>query len=293
MIARTRQEGMLGVSDAEFAQFQRLIHREAGIHLADSKQALLVGRLARRVRELGLETLGEYYRCVVDGDGTELIQMIDAICTNETHFFREPRQFTLLGDRICEEWRANAAAGLRARAVRLWSAACSTGEEPYSIAMVLHDRLARDGWDIEILASDLSTRVLEKARAGIWPMAKIKDIPAAFVGKYMLRGVGEATGQAKVGPEARSLVRFQRANLRDEHYSVAGAPFDAIFCRNVLIYFDPPTRDGVIRRLLQMLVPGGYLFLGHAESLAGRPHDVETAMPAVYRVPLHPRSKAG
>jgi len=271
-----------GLTDREFALFQQLIHREAGIFLADTKRALLIGRLARRVRELGLTTYLDYHRRAVE-DPAELVLLLDAIATNETSFFREPLQFDMLADRLCPAWEDEAAAGQRPRRLRIWSAACSTGEEPYTLAMVLHDRLGKAGWSIEISASDLSTRVLAKARAGIWRLDKTAVIPTELRRRYLLRGTGPEEGRAKAGPLIRNLISFSRVNLRDASWPVSG-PFDAIFCRNVLIYFDAPSRHAVLTRLMNQLVPGGYLFLGHAESLLGMSDRVRSLMPAVYKV---------
>lgn len=265
----------------EFALFQRLILREAGIFLSDAKRALLVGRLIRRVRELELPTFGAYYARIAGGDTAELVRLLDAIATNETHFFREPRQFDLLEGGVCNEWLADAAAGRRARRVRVWSAACSTGEEPYSIAMVLLERLGAD-WEIEIAASDLSTKVLERAAQGVWPIERADEIPEHYRRRFMLRGVGPEEGNCRAGKAVRAPVRFERINLNDSEYPISGM-FDAIFCRNVLIYFDPPSRAQVIDRLTRRLTPGGYLFLGHAESAARAGTDLMAVMPAVYR----------
>ena len=265
----------------EFTLFQRLILREAGIYLSDAKRALLVGRLIRRVRELELPTFGAYYARIAGGDAEELVRLLDAIATNETHFFREPRQFDLLEGAVCNEWLAEAVAGRRARRVRVWSAACSTGEEPYSIAMVLLDRLGED-WDIEIVASDISTRVLDRAEQGIWPVERAAEIPEHYRRRFMLRGIGPEEGNCRAGKAVRAPVRFERINLNDGDYPVVGM-FDAIFCRNVLIYFDQPSRLEVIDRLTRRLVPAGYLFLGHAESAARTASELKAVMPAVYR----------
>ena len=265
----------------EFTLFQRLILREAGIFLSDAKRALLVGRLIRRVRDLELPTFGAYYARIAGGDAEELVRLLDAVATNETHFFREPKQFELLEDRVCNDWLAEAASGRRARRVRVWSAACSTGEEPYSIAMVLLDRLGED-WDIEIMASDISTKVLDRAAQGVWPVERAAEIPEHYRRRYMLRGVGPEEGNCRAGKAVRVPLRFDRINLNDHDYPVPGM-FDAIFCRNVLIYFDQPSRAAVIDRLTRRIVPGGYLFLGHAESAARTATDLKSVMPAVYR----------
>jgi chemotaxis protein methyltransferase CheR len=269
------------ITDKEFASFQALIYREAGIYLSAAKRPLLVGRLIRRLRELGLNSFTAYYRRVVEGDEAERIRLLDAISTNETHFFREPRQFDFLEERVFPEWSRQAASGSRARKIRAWSAACSTGEEPYSLAMLLLGHFPSSDWTIEILATDLSTRVLERARAAIWPMEKARKIPPWYLRNFMLRGTRSQEGKMKAGPEVRSVVRLERMNLNEKHYPVAG-PFDLIFCRNVLIYFDQTTKAGVIDRLLNHLLPTGYLFLGHAESLNGLTNRVRCVFPTVY-----------
>jgi len=269
------------LTEQEFTLFQRLILREAGIFLSEAKRALLVGRLIRRVRELELPTFGAYYSRIAGGDAQELVRLLDAIATNETHFFREPKQFELLEDRVCGEWLVQAAAAQRARRVRVWSAACSTGEEPYSIAMVLLDRLGED-WDLEIVASDLSTKVLDRAAQAVFPIGRAEEIPEHYRRRFMLRGIGPEEGNCRAGKAVRAPVRFERINLNDDEYPVTGM-FDAIFCRNVLIYFDSPSRMRVIERLTRRLVPGGYLFLGHAESAARTATDLRPVMPAVYQ----------
>jgi chemotaxis protein methyltransferase CheR len=280
------------ITDQEFALFQALIRREAGIFLGPAKKALLVGRLARRLRELGLDSFGAYYHLVVERGDEELTRLFDSICTNETHFFREPRQFEFLEQRVFPGWKAEAASGRRARRIRVWSAACSTGEEPYSLAMTLWDHFPpAAGWGIEILATDLSTRVLERARAAIWPVEKAGEIPLGYLKAYMLKGIGPQAGKMKAGPEIRSLVRFERLNLNGEVYAVAGL-FDLIFCRNVLIYFDAGSRARVVGRLLARLAPEGYLFLGHAESLGGLTDRVRSVATTVYVHAAAPPRKA-
>jgi len=269
----------VGVSDRDFLRFQALINREAGIWLSPVKKALLVGRLARRLRELGLTSYGAYYD-VVEQDEAERIRMLDCICTNETHFFREPRHFEFLADRVYPRWTEDADAGRRPRRVRVWSAACSTGEEPYSLAMSLLAAFS-PGWDLEILATDLSTRVLDRARQAVWPIEKAKEIPDRHLKAFMLRGVGGQEGLMKAGPELRAAVKFARLNLNGDAWPAAGA-FDLVFCRNVLIYFDRATKVKVVDRLLERLAPGGFLFLGHAESLGGFTAGARAVLPTVY-----------
>ena len=271
------------VTDKEFGLFQKLIYEKAGIYLAAPKRALVDSRLAKRIRELGLDSFTAYYHYVAeDRDGAELIQLLDRISTNETHFFREPRQFEFLETQIIADWNDKAAAGMRSRRIMAWSAGCSTGEEPYSLAMVLRDHLPPSaGWEVEILATDLSTRVLDYARNAIWPIAKAEEIPLKHLQRFMLKGIGAQAGKMKTAPEIRSMVRFERLNLNDDVYPVSGS-FDLILCRNVLIYFDNPSRMRVIHRLLNHLAPGGYFFIGHAESLNGITDRVRPVMPTVY-----------
>ncbi len=261
----------------EFRLFQALVHREAGISLSDQKRALLIGRLAPRLRALDLPTFGAYYDHVRN-DEVELVRMIDSICTNETHFFREPKQFAWLEGQLIPSWRAAGEGGMRPKQVRAWSAACSTGEEPYSLAMSLAAGLP--GWSIDITASDLSTKVLERAASGIWPIERAAEIPVQYRKAYMLRGRGPQEGKMAARPELASLIRFLRLNLNHDSYPLGGR-FDLIFCRNVLIYFDAPSKKRVIDRLLDRLEPHGLLFLGHAESLNN--HDrVRAVGPTVY-----------
>lgn len=272
------------LTDREFARFKELVYREAGINLGPTKQALVAGRLARRVRELQLTTFDAYYEAVVaDESGAELVRCIDAIATNETHFFREPRHFELVERQAVPRWREQAAAGLRPRTVRVWSAACSTGEEPYSLAMLLHSLLpAEEGWTVEIVATDISTKALAAARAATWSIEKSREIPHAFLRRFMLRGTGAQEGRMRAGPELRAAVRFARLNLHESTYDVQG-PFDLVFCRNVLIYFDLASKRGVIDRLFDHLHPDGFFFLGHAESLHGVTDRGRVVIPTVYR----------
>ncbi|MCU1349648.1 MAG: methyltransferase, CheR-type [Acidobacteria bacterium] len=261
----------------EFRRFQALVQTEAGISLSDQKRALLVGRLAPRLRALALPSFSAYLE-QVESDRGELVRMIDSICTNETQFFREPKQFAWLENDLLTAWRAAAEAGSRSKQIRVWSAACSTGEEPYSIAMTLAAQLP--GWSIEIVASDLSTKVLDRAAAGIWPIERAAQIPLTYRKAYMLRGSGPAEGRMAAKPELTSLIRFAQVNLHHDSYPVSGR-FDLIFCRNVLIYFDAPSKARVIDRLLDRLTPDGLLFLGHSESL-NQCARVRPAGPTVY-----------
>jgi chemotaxis protein methyltransferase CheR len=279
--AATGSYGVPAITEAEFVRFRTLIQQEAGIHLNADKEPLLVGRLAGRLRELGLESFGAYYLRVLD-DRTEFVELIDRICTNETSFFREPRQFQFLTERVFPAWRAQATAGRRQRRIRAWSAGCSTGEEPYSLAMTLLESFpSAEDWECEIHATDLSTAALKRARAATWPCEQAEQIPQALVKRFMLRGIGSQEGMMRAGPEIRSLVQFRYHNLIHEGCSLP-APFDLVLCRNVLIYFDPVSRLRVTHRLLDFLAPGGYLLLGHAESLHGVTGRAKSVVPTVY-----------
>jgi chemotaxis protein methyltransferase CheR len=268
------------LSDADFNRFQSLIYKESGIHLAESKRALLAGRLGKRLRALQIAEFPEYLRHV-ERSSDEMKRMLDVVTTNETRFFREQKQFDHLHAHVIPQWLADAEDGLRRREVRVWSAGCSTGEEPYSLAMMLMAGLGA-AWDIRILATDLSTRVLDVATAGVWSIEKSAHIPEPYLKAFMLRGGGSQHGKMKAGPEIRSVIRFARLNLHDEAYGVDG-PFDLILCRNVLIYFDAASRRGVIDRLIDHLAPGGSFLIGHAETLHGITTRVRSVVPTVYR----------
>jgi chemotaxis protein methyltransferase CheR len=270
------------ISDADFFLFQRLIEKDAGIYLAPAKKSLLVGRLSRRMRELGLSDLRKYYKRVL-ADPAEHTRMVDQISTNETQFFREPIHFEFVERRVLPRWISQAEAGERMRNVRVWSAGCSTGEEPYSIAMtLLHNLPQASEWQIEVLATDISTRVLARARAGVWPVEKARQIPASYLKSFMLRGTGTQEGKMKVGPEIQRIVRFEQFNLMEEPGFGPSSRFDLIFCRNVLIYFQPETKARVVRGLLRHLSPEGYLFVGHSESLNHLIDCVRSVVPTVY-----------
>ena len=258
------------VSASVFRKFQQLIYCETGIWLSESKTALLCGRLARRLRILGLSSLSEYYEAVAEpGQHHERMLMIDAITTNETRFFREPKHFEYLLHTVFPTWRKLADQGLRPRRVRIWSAGCSSGEEAYSLAMMMAAHLPEsEGWQTRVLGTDISTRVLGMAREGIYRMTSSLDIPPDFLRSFMLKGHAEHQGEVKVTREIRQLVEFNRLNLIEDAYPLDGH-FDAIFCRNVLIYFDNASKTKVVGKLVRYLAPQGLFFIGHAENLHG------------------------
>lgn len=271
------------LTDNEFSRYQDAIFDHAGIFLPPVKKMLLSGRLSKRIKQLGLATYGEYLdRVQADRSGEEMIIMLDAVTTNETHFFREPRHFDFLERIAYPLWQQQAAEGKRQRSLRFWSAACSSGEEPYSLSMSLQENFpVQSGWELDILASDISRAVLDKARSGIWPIKRAAEIPEPLLKQYMLRGTGSQAGKMKAAAETGRPIRFERINLNDQRYPVSKG-LDAIFCRNVLIYFNKESRARVVDRLLDLLAPDGYLFLGHAESLSGMSDRVRSLAPAIY-----------
>jgi len=259
----------LTVSPALFVKFQRLIYDESGIWLGPAKAALLCGRLSRRLRALKIRTLAEYYELITARDQQwERVLMIDAITTNETQFFREAKHFEYLAQHVFPRWRAEAVAQRREKKIRVWSAGCSSGEEPYSLAMWLASHLpAGEGWDSQILATDISTQVLTRAREAVYAISKSADIPKPLLHQFMLKGIGSQEGHMKVGREVRQMVNFQRLNLGQGPFPATS--FDLVFCRNGLIYFDAASKRRVVEQLTRCLSNDGLFFTGHAENLNG------------------------
>ncbi|MEH3124209.1 MAG: chemotaxis protein CheR [Sphingomonas phyllosphaerae] len=254
------------LSRRDFERISRYIYQQAGIRLPPAKLTMIEGRLRRRVRATRRATLNDYCAWLFDGDHLdgEKEHLLNAVTTNKTDFFREPKHFDYLQQQALPAMRAEGRQRLR-----VWSAACSTGAEPYTIAMLL-DTYAREhgGPDYGILATDLDTEVLAVARRGIYPSVLLDPVPPALRGRYVLRPRDAARDEVRIAPELRAAVGFARMNLMDDHYPV-GAPMDIIFCRNVLIYFDKATQQAVVRRLVSCLRPGGLLFLGHSETITG------------------------
>ena len=266
----------------EFRGFRDLIHRETGIWLRDGKQAMLSARLARRMRHHGLEDYSAYLTHVqrVQDGGKELAELINCITTNKTSFFREKHHFDFLAQTLLPEAVAAAKPG-SPRRLRIWSAACSTGEEAYTIAITVLDALAggvrpapltpgralpssADGWEIDVIASDIDTTVLATAAQGVYPEEAIDTVPDGMQARYFLRGKGNMSGRVRVKKEVMDRVRFERLNLMDAKWPPR-VDLDAIFFRNALIYFNQETQELFLRRMLRCLRPGGYLFLGHSE----------------------------
>ncbi len=280
------------LTSEEFQLFQGLVLRESGIHLGAKNRAMLVSRLWKRLHLLELNSFSSYYRRV-KADPQEMVLMLNCISTNETHFFREPAAFDCLRNRVFPEWIADAEAGKRPRTLRVWSAACSTGEEVYSLAMTLLAHFPPTaGWRVEVLGTDLSTKVLTHATAAVWPAEKIRTVPVEYQRRFLLKGFGPEKGKIKATDELRQVVRFHRLNLAQQPYGVSG-PFDLIFCRNVLIYFQWEMKIKVVDSLGKCLAPTGFLFLGHAESLHGVADKLQFVAPKVFLSTRDPLARAG
>jgi chemotaxis protein methyltransferase CheR len=271
------------MTDHEFEVLRQLVRRETGIALGPHKRTLLEARLTKRLRALRLPSFSAYHAYLRshDAEGEERARFVNAVTTNETAFFREPTHFA----HLATEWlpaRRAAAATRGERRLRVWSAACSSGEEPYSVAMTLLDELGAADWDLRILASDIDTDVLARAVGGIYPAEAVARVPAPTLRRFFLRGVGAQAGYVRVRPEVRALVTFRRLNLLDRTWPVR-AQFDLIFCRNVLMYFDRPTQATLVARLERMLASEGLLVLGHAENLLGLGTDMRRVTSTIYR----------
>jgi chemotaxis protein methyltransferase CheR len=257
------------LSDRYFKAFAEVIERRIGIKLPPAKQMMVEGRLRKRVRALDLADVNDYARHIFDRGHLEeeLPHLIDCVTTNKTDFFREPSHFEFLRNVAVPALLKLHAT--RTANLKIWSSACSTGAEAYTIAMVLQELTEqRRDFCFSILGTDISTDVLREAKAAIYPTAFIEPVPAAMRQRYVLVAKQAGRGVARIAPELRSLTRFERLNLMDPHYPV-DQDVDVIFCRNVLIYFDKPTQQAVVERLASHLRPGGYLLLGHSESMAG------------------------
>lgn len=260
------------LSDATFQGFRRLLHASAGIELSDSKKPLVSGRLLKRLRTLGLSGFDDYLK-VAQRDPEESQRAIDLLTTNETHFFREPPHFAVLRDRIIPNLPAD-------RPVRVWSAAASTGQEAYSIAMLLSRHLSGRTW--EIFGSDISGRVIEAANRGVYSMNQAHEIPNDYLRENCLRGTGTQEGSFAITPELRRKVSFARLNLNTSLPSSIGR-FDVIFLRNILIYFNGDTRRAIVQRVVECLHPKGWLLVGHSESISDMDLPLQSIVPSVYR----------
>ena len=272
--------GELELSDAHFHQISEWVRTLCGINLHLGKKELVKARLSKRVRQLELPSFGRYLELVrSQPGGPEMKAMLDALSTNLTSFFREDKHFEYLKNVVLSGLMAQEG---QERRIRVWSAGCSSGEEPYSIAMVLAATLPQTpAWDIRILATDLSTRVLQLARQGVYDERKVQTVPGQYRQRFMELVQVRPSRQYRIVEQLRQRVHFSRLNLLD-NWPMRG-PIDVIFCRNVMIYFDKPTQAQLVERFWKLLSPGGTLVLGHSESLAGVRHKFGYAQPTVYQ----------
>jgi chemotaxis protein methyltransferase CheR len=266
----------VSLSPRDFEQFRTLAHQKFGLDLPDGKQQLVAARLGKKMRDLNLNSFHAYYQHVVeDRTGEALTAMIDALTTNHTSFFRESTHFDFLRRTIVPALRSRAS-------LPLWSAACSSGEEPYSIAFSLFDELGSEFQSkVRILATDISTKVLGLAQAAVYPSERFQGVWQDQLRRYVLKGEGKYKDKFLVKKPFRDAIEFRRVNLMEDLSQLG--PFPVIFCRNVMIYFDRATQQDLVNRLANRLEPGGHLFIGHAESLGGIDQPLEYVQPAVYR----------
>jgi chemotaxis protein methyltransferase CheR len=265
---------MAAITDHEFAQFQKFIFESAGITLSPAKKALVSGRLARRLDVHNAASYGDYFRLLASGRAPQEVQMaIDLLTTNETYFFREPKHFEFLRRQVMQFPVS--------KMLRIWSAAGSTGEEAYSLAMLLEDVRGAHPW--EVVASDISARVLQRARAGHYPMERARNLPQDYLRRFCLKGEGEHEGTLLVEKNLRNKVKFLQVNLNEPLPNLG--TFEIVLLRNVLIYFNAETKRSVVSRVLSVLQPGGWLLIGHSESLHGVNDSVHGVAPSIYRKP--------
>lgn len=243
---------------AEFRQIRQMLYDHAGISLNDGKKDMVYSRLARRLRSNHLTSFQEYLELLKQDDGTEWEAFINSLTTNLTSFFREPHHFPILAELLRSLPHK--------RPIKIWCCAASTGEEPYTLAMTAIDTFGTFAPPVEILASDIDTNVLTKASAGIYDIERLSKLPPDKVKRFFLKGTGQREGQVKVRQELRQMITFQQVNLLDAHWPIKG-PFDVIFCRNVMIYFDKDTQYKILKKFVPLMEPHGLLFAGHSESL--------------------------
>ena len=273
------------LSDRDFSDLSRFIHAQCGIKVPPSKKIMLEGRLRRRLRILGFSSFERYLEYLFGPEGaknSECIHLIDEVTTNKTDFFRESKHFDFLAQSVLPELIDRYGLGVRTK-LNVWSAGCSTGEEPYTLAIVLSEfAQSVPGFDFSILATDISTKVLEKAADGIYESAQIEVIPLHLRKRYLLRSKDRSRDLVRVVPWLRTLVRFQRLNFLDNVFAISQR-MGVVFCRNVLIYFDRATQEAVLRRICGYMISGGYLFTGHSETLHNMDLPLEQRNSTVYR----------
>ncbi len=273
----------MSLSDQDYERIRRLVYEHSRIDLGENKKELVTARLAKRLRATGIPDYAAYCAHVDSKKGEEeLTHLIDAISTNHTFFFREIKHFDYMRETVLPA----AVKGDPRRVFRLWSAAASSGEEPYSIAIQLDDYFSRQpGWNWKVEATDISTKILAKAREGIYPAERLREVPPEWMRSYFQKGVNEWEGHFRVKAEVRQRVNYTHLNLLQPSYPFQ-EPFHAIWCRNVMIYFDRPTQEQLVNQLAAKLAPGGWLFIGHSESLTGIRHPLKAVKPAIYQKPV-------
>jgi chemotaxis protein methyltransferase CheR len=270
------------ISRVDFGRLRSLIYAQSGINLNLDKKTMLELRIKRRLKSLNLTSFSEYCEYLFGNQGQkeEMVHFLDVVTTNKTDFFREPDHFEFLTKTALPELIARIG---RDRQVRVWSAGCSTGEEPYTLAMVMNEfGLANPGFQFKVLATDLSTTVLKKATMGIYSDETVGPIAPDLRRKYFMRSRDRNSNLVRVVPELRQLVEFRRLNFKDADYGMTEKA-DMIFCRNVIIYFDRATQEEILQKLTQHLSPGGYCFVGHSETLHGMDLPLLPVGPALYR----------
>lgn len=264
------------MNPATFSKFRQIVYDRSGIALSPGKEALVSARVGKRMRALGFAAHDQYLDYLLGDDtGEELVHFIDAISTNVTSFFREPAHFNLVGE-VMEKWLAAGQTRFR-----FWSAASSTGEEPYSLAMTLREAVGTRPVDLRILATDISTRVLQKCIDGEYDGAKLDSVPPAWRARYFQRVGGKGDTRHRVVSELKGMIAFRQLNLSAPPFPMKG-PLDMVFCRNVMIYFDNTVRKALLDEICRLLKPGGYLMVGHAESLTGMMSSLKSVRPSVY-----------
>ncbi len=266
--------GIQPITDEQFNRFRKLIYEVAVISMADEKKMLVASRLGKRLNFFNLDSYGKYYQLVnSDQYPGEFQMMVDLLTTNETYFFREDQHFDFIKNEVLKGWRGDG--------YRVWSAACSSGEEVYTIAMILAETVGARPW--EVLGSDISTRVLNSCRHAVYPMSRAEKMPHYYLQKYCLKGVREQQGMLLIDKRLRSRCRFEQINLMKPMPNVG--MFDMIFLRNVMIYFNHETKVKLVDKLLNHLKPGGHLFISHSETLNNITDKVKAVKPSVYRKP--------
>lgn len=269
----------------EFERFSAFIYNEAGIKIPPVKKTMLEARLHKRLKALGISSFEKYADFLFSPEGSrqETVHMLDAVTTNKTDFFREPQHFDYLVRNVLPYTMERVCSGISRQNFKIWSAGCSTGEEPYTMAMVLYEyALTNPEFRFSIAASDICTRVLQTAMQAIYPEDRVETIPMAYKKKYLLRSKDKKQGLVRICGELRNLVKFQRINLMDEELDIS-EPQDVIFCRNVIIYFDKPTQARLMHKFHKQLAPGGFLFLGHSETLNGLGVPFQSVASTVYK----------